>query len=452
MNGVALARERLSQSGAMELGKRQLQAAWKVLQQQQAQLKDEHDRKQAGLAMRAQVLRQREDSLADAERDFANQKQDWEQSRKIAEQEAQGLENRIVNLRRKLLTMDNAPAVARPPAPATTLRTGHQPQSSVHHADDLADQRLELVEHWQRLAFTQRQWEQECEEAMAMLESLAGKLSHREQAVLNREEALGPAETDLRQRKAELTQVRQHLEGWSARTRLREMAWTGERDRLLADLKSREEAAEKCLQAAADLRQAWAERHCQEVALLRGERAACEELRQELALLRQECWKLRSGSRARAARIVGKNAGAQGVPTTACSPFQGSRRCGKPARAASQSLGATERRSHAQTALEFERLQAEAAQVHERGRQLLAIAENLGAREANLAQRQTAWDVAVAKSESQQLTIRQHLQNAQIQREAVDREVMELRGEVERLAKMLLDDAKDPADCTAAAA
>jgi hypothetical protein len=448
----ALARERLSQSGDIELGKRQLQAGWNELQQQQVQLKQEHDRQLTSLAMRAQVLRQRENSLADAERVLANQKKDWELSRKVAEQEAQGLENRIVNLRRRLLTMNNTPAVARPPAPETTSRTSHQTQSTVNYTDDLADQRLELVEYWQRLALTQRQWEQECDEAMAMLESLAGTLSRREQAVLQREEALAPAEADLRQRQAELAQVRQHLEGWAARAQLREMAWTGERDRLVADLKSCEEAAEKRLQAVANLRQTWAERQLQEVASLRGERAACEELGQELAGLRQEYWK----------RILVQEQERRELSEKMLTLKEYQQRLV----VHSQDPAAVERRLERlrnhwvrgnstlmrQTKLEFERLQAEAAHMQERGRQLLTIAENLGAREANLAQRQTAWEEAVAKGEARQITLQQLLQNAQTQREIANREIAELRGEVERLAKILLDEAKEPTHRRGAAA
>src|SRR5262249_22257208 len=80
----------------------------------------------------------------------------------------------------------------------------------------------------------------------------------------------------------------QHLQGWQARLRAREVTWEGERDRLLSEVRTREELADKRLAVLLELRQRWQKRRCYEITLLKNKRAACEQLRREFAALREE--------------------------------------------------------------------------------------------------------------------------------------------------------------------
>ena len=116
-------------------------------------------------------------------------------------------------------------------------------------AEDLADQRLELVEHWQRVAHTQQQWLEAQRSAADKLQALAADLPAKEQLLLARQDALEAAEANLQKRQQEISCFRQHVEGWAARVRLRETTWESERDRVLADVRGREVLAAKHMQA-----------------------------------------------------------------------------------------------------------------------------------------------------------------------------------------------------------
>src|SRR5207249_12059033 len=158
-------------------------------------------------------------------------------------------------------------------------------------AGDLDDQRLELVEHWQRAAQVQDDWQRTHAAVVEHLESLAAAFPQREQALLTRQRALDGAEALLGERQQELSRLRQHLEGRAARLRLCERGWQSERQRLLAELRARDELAGKHWQKVVELRQRWAARRKQELEQLQADRAVCEQLRQEYATLRQEYWK-----------------------------------------------------------------------------------------------------------------------------------------------------------------
>src|SRR5262249_53794932 len=94
----------------------------------------------------------------------------------------------------------------------------------------------------------------------------------------------------LRYRNHEAVALRHHLEGWSARLRAQEANWESERDRLLVDVKSRAEVTERHLGVLVELRQRWIKRRRHELELIRAERAACEQLRQECTPLREGLW------------------------------------------------------------------------------------------------------------------------------------------------------------------
>jgi chromosome segregation ATPase len=319
-------------------------------------------------------------------------------------------------------------------------------------ADDLADQRLELVEHWQRAAETQQRWQEARAAAAAELEVLAASFPKREQELLLRREALEAAESNLRDRQLELSRFRQHLEGWAARVRLRESTWEGERDRFLIDLSGREEIADKHLKALIDLRERWVKRRRQELARLRGERGTCEKLRQQFATLRQDYWKrclsLEQQQRELSEKMLALEEYRQRVVLQAPDAAAVESRLERLRKRWVQQNAAVMRA----TADQFEHLQAEAAQVQQRGRELLKVAEELTHREATLVQRQTAWEETLTRSELEEDRLRQHLHSAQSQRERSQRQIADLQSEVERLARVLLDEIDAPEGLPAQAA
>src|SRR5207244_139535 len=144
---------------------------------------------------------------------------------------------------------------------------------------------------WERLTLTHQNWNEERLAAAAALDALVASWPAREEALTDRTHLIEAAENDLRRRHQEAVHLRQHIEAWAARVRLRETTWDSERDRLLADLRGREALAAKHLAALVELRQRWTKRRRQELDVVRTERAACEKLRQECNTLREELWR-----------------------------------------------------------------------------------------------------------------------------------------------------------------
>lgn len=456
---------RLEQNGDLELSKRQLREEWQKLWAAQHQGNDHRAQQQAALAARARTLRAREDTFSDAERALADDQFQWGQKRKVAEAEVYGLESRINNQRRRLLEIqrelrqvesrlkqvnsEDTPVVAvlveEVPNSSPVLRGPDEKAAALARvADDLADQRLLLLEHWQRLVAAQQQWHQAHGAAVDHLQALTASLPQQEQALIERQKVVEAAESALHRRQCELSQLRQHLEGWAARVQLKETTWESERDQLLIAMRAREASAEKHVQKSVDLRQRWTKRRKNELDLLREERKTCEQLRQEYAAIRQECWKrglaLHEQQREAAEKSLALEEYRQRFVLRS-----------QDAAAVEARLDRIRRRWVQENALlmrsneeQIERLQTESSHLQQRGRELLKVAEDLAGREASLAQRQIAWEEQLTLSETQQAKLRQELDSVKGQRARADQQVAELQSEVERIARVLLDEVDVP--------
>jgi hypothetical protein len=290
----------------------------------------------------------------------------------------------------------------------------------------------------------QQEWQQARGTTADDLETLTRGLEEREQAVLASQAALAGEESKLQLRRQELSSFRQDLEAWATRLTLRESAWESQRDCFLADVRAREELADKHLEALAPLRQTWATRRQQELDILSSERAACEKLRQEYGALRQECWKralaLDQHQRDLTEKALALEEYRQRVVLRSQDAAAVESRLERMRRRWTQHNALTMRSAEEQCAV----LQAESIQMEKRGRQLLKIAEELTSREAELAEHQTAGEEAQTLAAADQESLRQELETASAQRERCELHVTELQAEVERLARVLLDEAGQP--------
>ena len=311
-------------------------------------------------------------------------------------------------------------------------------------ADQLADQRLLLVEHWERLARINDEWHKDRRVALGELEALIANLPVREDAVCARERGLQIAEEDLNRRHQEAVQLRHHLEGWKARLRVRTAAWESERDRTLADLRGRETLAERHLNALVELRQRWTKSRRQELEVMRAERAACERLRQECATLREDLWRrgntLEEERRTLAEKSLALEQYRQQYVVRAADAVAAERRLERLRRRWVTQNAALVRA----TVAERQALHQEVAQMEDRHTSLHKQMEALAVREANLAQRQTAWEEAQALAEAQQARLQQELQSMQGQRDRHALHLIELQDEVERMARILLEEPQLP--------
>jgi len=311
-------------------------------------------------------------------------------------------------------------------------------------ADELADQRRHMVEQWERLTLTHHSWHQERLAAAATLEALVASWPAREDALTARVHRLEVAEKDLRRRHQDAIHLRQHIEAWAARVRLREASWESERDRLLTDLRGREALAEKHLGALVELRQRWTKRRRQELDVVRAERAACETLRQECNTLREELWRrgnaLEEDRRLLAEKALAMEQYRQQYVIRAADAAAAERRVER-LRRRWVTQNANLLRT---TAAERQALQEEIARLQDRHTALHKQMEALTVREANLAQRQIAWEESQALTEVRQAKLQQALQSMQAQRDRHALHLLELQDEVERIARVLLEEPELP--------
>jgi hypothetical protein len=470
---AALAQERLRFNGEAELGRRRLQDAWDQLYEQQRRGQETREREQAALRERCREIEQRETGLVGAEEDLQEEWRQWEGVRLGLQTEVEGLENRIRNQRRKLAEQEQAlqrpeagtrPHAADQEQPAATGDGGPGPQTAraaetpadddvpgdrlaalERLAGDLADQRLHLAEECARLAAARQKWQQDHEAVLADLDATGQRLGEREQALAEREQALAAGECVLRQRHEEAAHARQNGEGWLARLAVREAAWQGERERLLARVQAQEEGAQRQWEALVELRRRWVVRRRHEMRRLRADHERCESFRRQYAVLWEECFRRRTALE-QEERLVAERALAMEQFRLEC--------LGRAPDSAAADKGMERlRRRWAALGAEAERrltqdrqgLDAELARLQEYARRLQDQAADVARREEDLSGRQAAWEQERTLAATAAARLRQELQSLQAQRDEYERQLTEMRDEMERVARLLIDDGEPAA-------
>ncbi len=238
--------------------------------------------------------------------------------------------------------------------------------------------------------------------------------------------------------------MQRHHESWQAGLVAREALWQGEQDRFLASLRAREDLAERRLGALIDLRERWGKRRQRQVCHLRAQRTACEELRREAVTLQQE-WLRRSALVAKEQRALAERALAleqyrQQCISRAASPKVAEKRLER-LRRRWVALAASTERTIAQ---ERKSLESQATRLEDRARQLKQDADELAAQEANQSVRQAAWEQRQLQDQAEQEALRQEVRSSQNQRRSYEQQLVALREEVERLARLLLDENNPP--------
>lgn len=482
---ASLTQARLRHNGEIELGRRQLQAGWDKLRQQQEQWQERRVNEQAEWQERLRLVEQREQAAAGAERSLAAERQKWDSTRLQRGKEAEGLENRIRNQRRQLL--DSEQEVVRLNGVVSELEQrrlgvqGSSPQESglrdqesgttetkpadcvpwilqeQHHAEaqaelqnrlaalatlagELADQRLYLVEQCERLVRAQHQWQQERQTSAAECETVSLALQERAEALAAREQALVAAECDLGRRREEVDHLRAHLESGQARLAANAATWEGQRDRFVADVRAREELGDRRQAALVTLRHRWDDRRRNLLNRLRKEWQGCEELRQEWAALREDCWQRRTQleqqERALAVRSLAVEQYRQESINTSPNPKSAEKRLRR-LRRRWATLAATAERSLTRERLVVEK---DISRLEQRAHQLQKQSDEVAAGEADLASRQAAWEHQELTRDDERGKLLHELQCLRQQRDRYQEEVEKLHDEIERLARLFYDE------------
>jgi hypothetical protein len=444
---VQLSQARLRFNGEVELGRRKLQDEWQQLGLAQQQWEACLNQEQAERAMRLREFDRRAASLAATEQAVRQQKDLAEHLHLKLRKESEGLEARIRNQRLKLLEQEKPRS--QPPAgekispalaPVVRRPDPDVPGVLARLAGDLTDQRQRLLEQWRCLLELHDAWVPERAALLAEIEAAARELAEREGRLDAREQALGSAETDLRRRQRELFEVRCSLEAWQARLTARETFLDNERVMLLADVRGREEQAEGTARQLEELRQRRARRREQEVEELRQARQQHEQMRRDYVLLWQEC-------QDRRAELIREHRDLA-AKSLALEQFRQELLCRTAdTPGADKRLERLHRRNLARIETEERDLRRERAALAAETKRLDRLAGRLLNKEEALDARHEAWTRQLAETEEQQAAAadreqrrQQEVQHWQLLHERDERQLKELRDEVERIARLLLEE------------
>ncbi|MBI3410448.1 MAG: hypothetical protein HY040_19085 [Planctomycetes bacterium] len=495
---AALVDKRLRFNGMYELGRRQLKDAWQRLRQEQARWKHRRGQERAALKVRDLDLEAGERQLALAQRLFLREKQGWDEGKARLTTELIEIDRRVWNQRsllvqnqQELLRLDGEIQLRRSVLERLTpvdtqaateflkdehleVPSGSHPSADAAaeaaadvqvHADahatvpppvrvalpaleqlagDLADQRWQLMQSWHRLALLNQRWQEERTQAEFELEEWTGQIQESGRRLAVREEAVHRAEAELRREEEALILLRQHVMAWNVRLKTREATCEGERCLALENVRRREADVERHLRSLGELREGWVKRRRLETQKLRGDRQEIDDLRRENAELRrrllQEAMAVGDEKRAAAEKALALEQYRQELLNKSPNPPAAERR-----------LERLRRRWITQN--------AEAIRLLARSREILnAELDDLGARrvelhsrieqvttaEAELSEKQSAWEYQVERSNVSQDRLQLALEHAEERRNDAEQQVRVVREEIERIARSLLEEPETP--------
>lgn len=442
-------------NGEAELDKRRLKEAWDRLHRERRAWQDRRAAEETAGAEMARDVARRAKAAAAAEKRVAADRSRLDRDLADRRRELEQLETRIVNGRQRLLEQHSAEIKPVPaPSPAPTFPPGPQDvdaasekrrQTLARVADELADQRLHLAEQIERLVRTQHEWHAGRTAALNDVEAIATSLEARELDLDRRARELQAARAAVQTEADALAQVRLRLDAERARAESRAADRLAEVRGRWAELDARERALLQREGAWQRLLRTWGRRRRLEVLRLRGEQDACRQERAEWVAART-VW-LRLVARAREERR------ALTVRAAAVERLRAETLQGTGGRAAEKRLERLERQWAMRcevAARELERMQAtltaEAVRVDDvsrRVRREMISAETRAVALDDRAAEVEREEHAVVAERSQMAG---DLDAARERQASAERRAAELRGEVDRLARLLIDAAPDVAE------
>jgi hypothetical protein len=440
---AALEAVRLRFNGDAELSRRELSDGWEQLalaqQQWEATLDREHrDRRRRETALQEQAV-----ALARGERALAEERRHWERHRLALEMEAAGLDARVRNLRSRLPRPESEPLPIAPAVPPLAPETP-APQRFSRLADTLADQRVSLLQQWQTLLIVHENWGRDRATAFADLEEAVRQHAEREHRLQERERSWQPRQQVLDRREEELAQLRLSLEGRQLRLATEAAAWESDRYALLTELQGREAVVTRQLHLLETLRIRWAHRRRREVRRQRRAEARAEEVRRQY-VDRWEALVMREAELNRTQRAVGFQEAALERYRLECiaqahDVVAAEKRIERLRRQEEQRFAeAAKSLENEQQALldENARLDARAEQLQRFADEVADVQQRLGPRRASREARQVA-----VEGEGQRRLL--EVQRLRLRHQRDEQQLGELRAEVERVARVLIDGGETP--------
>jgi hypothetical protein len=436
--------------GERELGRRQLADGWKELRASQRRWLQERARERAALSTTARRLEDRAAALAWAGRALDERRRHDRSHRALLEQEADGLENRVRNLRRKLpappATIEPAPVPASRMNPVASAAGGAEWMLGwlERQADTLADERLLLVEHLARLVHACHGWRTDQQAVVAHLEASARELERRESTLGDRERTIELRSMELGRQEQSALHSHHQLEAMKAQVRLERAARDGERARLLARVHGREVQLDARSALLTEWRRRWGLRRRHERDRLQAELLGLQAVRGQYAQLVDgtilRAAELERQARAQAERGLALEEYRLQLLAQSPDAVRAERRIEHLRRRWTRLFEASER------ALERDRLtlRAESVQLHRRATLVEKQTELLLDREADLSRRTTAAENRKARADAARARLERQVRGLRAQRQVQDRHLHEVRTELERVMLVLLGNDPGP--------
>lgn len=447
-DAVRAFQERLN--GELELGRRKLreEAQEVALAQQrwhegvEAQRQD-HARRQAELDLRAS-------EVANAEAAQAAEQARGQQRLDHLGREAAGLEARVRNLRGQLGAQQGQPMAAAvvPPAMAPALQAlaaGPLPERLRELAGMLGDQRLHLAEQWHRLVELLLLYHNEQTDAQRAIEAAGDQLARREREVTLAEQRLQHAREELDRRGNDLAHARYVLEASQARFTLSKADWQARADAADHRLTDREQALATRLDALDVVSARFEGQLSDELTQLQASRARCEEARRQFSQLWQECETLREALAEQERELTAESLAVERLRSELVHTAPNSVKAeGRVEKLRQRELHRLDRETKALVA-ERDRLFAERASLDAEGKRLGQVEEGMLAWKREWAKQLAAADQQRLDADDDEATRQRELSQLRLQITLQERQLRQLRDEIERLVRALLEDAPEPA-------
>jgi predicted nucleic acid-binding Zn-ribbon protein len=452
-------------AGDFILARHRLNEGWDELRQARQRWRRRRGNEHAVLRVRADEIEQAAAQLEHVRHQLRTEQESWRAARAALEVEVDGLNQRAVSQRQVLAKLEEQrrqldqalggdPGVEQVSNAPSSLTDASRPQDQDGHAaaiaelealaGALADQRLLLIEGWQRLARLHAEWHEERQQLAAELEALGGRLLEQDLGLQAREQICVQTETALTERHEQWLRDHRQVVAWRARLRADEEAWQREKNRLLAECRHKQAVAEQQMTALADLRQRWHRRRKLEVEQLRSERETLESFRKEFARLRQElatrAVQLEEDQRILIEKTLAVEQFRNETTTSAANPEEAEHR-----------LDLLRRRWIMHNAVTIRAVRRQRSALQRELQTLEARYEALQNRSLTLEAAETALADKRAGREHHQIGVKAHhrgleyeLERAQSQQARAEQECAGLRDEIERIARALLEEPESP--------
>jgi chromosome segregation ATPase len=454
---AAFEQGRLKLNGELELRRCALQEERHELALEQQRWEATINLEQVERQRLEKALAAREAAVAEAERTLAEQKRQWEQGQEARRHESDGLEKRIRHLRSQLPpAADFVAEVVRLPQSVSRSLGSLTTSATVppvlwRLAGDITDQRWRLLEQWHRLLEVHSFWDRERTDVAAALEATALQFIEREQQLVGLERDLEARLTAAQRQHETLVEQRQRLDGWQARLTGQEAGWQSERSGLLVEIQAREESVVALTQQLEAVRQRRERRRRQELDALRTAHTRCEEMRRQYAALWHDCQKRQAVMTQReremaAVRLALERYRVESL-LRAPNPATAEKRIEKLTQKAAERFAAVER----DLAKQRDALTAEATRLEGRAEQLQQWQDELDQRSQDLAHSEGSEEVRHLEQTSADQQCHRQLRQLQLRRQHDERQLAALRDEVERVARLLLDDVPNEEESSLAA-